>query len=330
MPNDTRPRYERPVRDFIHQDFLTLDENWTSAKALDEVRRLGDELKIFYFYTVDSQRRLTGVVPVRRFLVAPPEKLLKDMAQRSLVTIRDDLPLVEAAKSFTHHKYLSLPVVDQEGCVVGVIDIKALTGFDVDLNDRLRLDEIFQTIGVRLESLGKQGLGNVFKGRFPWLLATVASGFVCAWLASHFAQALEKNILLSFFIALVLALGESVSIQSMTLGFQETHKPTSERRRFPLMLGREVLTGLMLGLPLGLGVGILAWVLNPQGFAAFVIAGSVALSILNAGVIGLSFPYLVNLLKAEPKIAAGPLVLAITDVATILVYLSGALFFLGS
>ncbi len=320
--------YQRPVKDFLHHDFLTLSENLTCAQAIETVRKLGDDLKIFYFYTVDEANRLKGVVPVRRFLVSPPERLLKDMAQGSLVTVREDVPLVDAAKQFSKHKYLSLPVVDTCDRVQGVIDLKVLTGQDVDFTDKLRVEEIFQTIGVRLESLGQQRWGAVFWGRFPWLLATVTSGFVCAWLSSLYAASLEKNILLSFFIALVLALGESVAIQSMTLGFQETHKPALERRSFGVMALREALMGSFLGLPLGLLVGLLASFLEPGSWGPLIIGAAVVFAVFNAGLIGLSFPYLVRLFKLELRVAAGPLVLAFTDIATILVYLTGASIFL--
>lgn len=312
----------RPVSEHLHTDFTTLPAAWTCAQALEEIRRTGDDSKISYFYTVDAENRLSGVVPVRRFLTAPPERLLGDMAIRKLVTIGDTATLAEAAQKFQNHKYLSIPVVRGDGSVAGVIDLKALTGEDVDHSNKAVVEEVFQTIGVRLEALSSGSLLAVWWTRFPWLLSTVASGFLCAWLSSRFSSTLEKNILLSFFIALVLALGESISIQSMTFSFQELHKPAKERRSYPLLFVREVLMALAIGLPIGLTVGALAFLLEPRLITSTVIAVAISLSILNACLIGLMLPWVLKVLRVEPKIAGGPLVLALTDVSTILVYLA--------
>ncbi len=310
-----------PVAEHLHLDFTALPETWTCAQALDQIRRTGDDRKVSYFYTLDAQGRLSGVVPVRRFLTSPAERTLGEMAVRSLVTVRDDLTLAEAALKFQNHKFLSLPVVRADGSLAGVVDLKALTGQEVDHSDKAVVEEVFQTIGVRLEALVSGSLKAVWLTRFPWLLSTVASGFLCAWLSSRFASTLEKNILLSFFIALVLALGESVSIQSMTFSFQELHKPASERRRYPLLFLREVAMALAIGLPLGLGVGVLAYLLEPRLATSLVVGLSIAVSILNACLVGLMLPWVLKFLRVEPKVAAGPLVLALTDVASILVYL---------
>lgn len=312
---------DRPVSEFLHHDFTALPETWTCARALEEIRSTGDDRKVSYFYTVDEGDRLCGVVPVRRFLTAPPDRLLGEMAFRNLVTVRDDMTMAEAARRFQDHKFLSLPVVRADGSVAGVVDLKALAGQEVDHSDKAVVEEVFQTIGVRLEALTSGSLSAVWLTRFPWLLSTVASGLLCAWLSSRFSATLEKNILLSFFIALVLALGESISIQSMTFSFQELHKPATERRSYPSLFLREVVMALLIGVPIGVTVGGLALLLEPRLATSLVIGSSIALSILNACLVGLMLPWGLKLLRVEPKVAAGPLVLALTDVSTILVYL---------
>lgn len=309
------------VAEHLHDEFIALPEVWSCSQALAKIRATGDDRKISYFYTVDAGERLTGVVPVRRFLTASPEQRLADMAIRSLVTVRDDMTMAEAARRFQDHKFLALPVVRADGSVVGVIDLKALAGDEVDHLDKAVVEEVFQTIGVRLEALTSGSLTAVWLTRFPWLLSTVASGFLCAWLSSQFAATLEKNILLSFFIALVLALGESISIQSMTFSFQELHKPAKEQRRYPVLFLREVGMALMLGLPIALAVGALAYLLEPRLATSLVIGSAIGLSILNACIIGLILPWVLKLLRVEPKVAAGPLVLALTDISSILIYL---------
>ncbi len=311
----------RPIVDHLHRDFTLLPETWTCAQALDAIRATGDDKKISYFYTTDEQGRLRGVVPVRRFLTAPPDRPLSEMSIRNLVTVRDDQTLADAAQVFQSHKYLSLPVIRADGTVAGVIDLGALAGEQVDHSNKSVVEELFQTIGVRLEALASGSLRAVWWTRFPWLLPTIASGLVCAWLSSRFEATLTRNIILSFFIALVLALGEAVAIQSMTFSFQELHKPAKERQRYPMLLVREIVMALLLGLPIGAAVGGIAFLLVPQLTTALVVGISLTVGILDACLVGLVVPWVLKRLNVEPKVAAGPLVLALSDVATVTAYL---------
>ena len=309
------------VADHLHDDFLSLDENLTAGQALEQIRSFSDDKKISYYYTVDKHQRLRGVIPVRRFLHSPSERKLADMAIGNLVAVPLGATMEQAARSFANHKYLALPAIRPDGTIAGVLDFRSVTGEELDHGDKASVAEMFQTIGVRLESLRTGSTLAVFRARFPWLLPTVASGFVCAWISSNFAGTLEANIILSFFIALVLALGESITIQSMTFSFQELHKPERERRRYALLFGREVLMALMLGLPIGLAVGALSYLLEPRLAVSLVVSVSIALSITSACLIGLMLPWVLKALNVEPKIAGGPLVLALTDLSTILIYL---------
>jgi magnesium transporter len=312
----------------LHSDYLALLQSWSSERALEEIRRVGDDRKISYYYTVDELQKLVGVIPARSLLHAAPSKLLADLAIRNLVTVSAEATMEQAARAFTNHKFLAIPALRSDGTIAGVLDLQAFAGENIDHGDKALVEEMFQTIGVRLEALRTGTLMDVFKARFPWLLPTVASGFLCAWLSSRFAGTLENNIILSFFIALVLALGESISIQSLTFSFQELHKPRKERRSYPTLLVREGVVALLLGIPMGLIVGGLSFLLESRLEVSAVIFGAIACSVLGACMIGLVLPWVLKALRVEPRIAAGPLVLALTDVCTILAYFTLATVFL--
>ena len=112
-----------------------------------------------------------------------------------------------------------------------------------------------------------------------------------------------------------------MAIQSMTFSFQELHKPARERRKYPLLFFREVVMAIAIGAPIGLAVGGLAFLLEPRADTSLVVGLSIGLGILDACLVGLMLPWVLKFFKVEPKVAAGPLVLALTDVATILAYL---------
>ena len=153
---------------------------------------------------------------------------------------------------------------------------------------------------------------------YPWLLSNIpAASSVLHRRAVR--SLLEHIVVLALFIPIVLALAESVSMQSATLTLQSL-SDESLRPRHRAALWREARTAVLLGLSSAALVAlvVLAWRRNVMG--AMVVGGSIAASILGLPVRHL-LPTLVRALKVDPRIAAGPLVLATTDVVTLVVYL---------
>jgi len=163
---------------------------------------------------------------------------------------------------------------------------------------------------------------RAFRFRFPWLLATIGSGTICALLASAYEATLAKSLVLAFFLALVLGLGESVSMQSMavTVHALRTTRPTL--RWYVRTFWREAGTALLLGGACGLTVGLVVWLWRGAGLGAVTIGTSILLALCGACFFGLSVPALLHAVKLDPKIAAGPVTLAITDIFTLLFYFS--------
>jgi magnesium transporter len=139
-------------------------------------------------------------------------------------------------------------------------------------------------------------------------------------LAGAYELTLAKSIVLAFFLTLVLGLGESVSIQSMSVTIQALRAIRPSLAWFLKSLRRELGTALLLGAACGLVVGLIVWVWQSAPLAATVIGSSIFLTLCAACFFGLAIPSLLHWLKLDPKIAAGPITLALTDIATLLFY----------
>ncbi len=317
-----------PVLAIARKDFAALRQHLTVQEALEAIRRQGVGEKIVYFYVVDDDQRLVGVLPTRRLLTAPLDKPLSDLMISRLVTIPHTATVLEACELFVMHKLLAFPVVDGQRRLVGIVDVNQFTQEVFDLAERDRVDNVFEAIGFRVSQVREATPLRAFRFRFPWLLATIASGTVCALLASAYEATLAKSLLLAFFLTLILALGESVSIQSMTVTIQALRAVQPTRRWFLAAFRREFGTSLLLGLGCGLVVGLIVWLWRGSALAGGVIGGSIFLSIGAACAFGLTIPTLLHWLKLDPKIAAGPLTLALTDILTLLFYFNLATLFL--
>jgi magnesium transporter len=153
---------------------------------------------------------------------------------------------------------------------------------------------------------------------------TVAGGTICALFAGFFEATLARSLVIAFFLMMVLGLNESVSAQSMSLTTQALRSARVTWHWFKSALRREIATALLLGLACGVVVGaiVCAWRADVRG--AFVIGGSIALSLVSACLIGLGVPSLLHAVKLDPKIAAGPVTLALADIFALVIYFTSA------
>jgi magnesium transporter len=315
---------EQPVLAVARKDVATLREGLTIQQALDAIRRQGIGERIVYFYAVDEQGRLTGVVPTRRLLTAPLEQRLSDAMIKRVVAIPDTATVLEACEAFVLHKFLAFPVVNAERKIVGVVDIDLLTEEAFDVAEREMTEELFERIGFRVSEVRDASPFRAFRFRFPWLLATIGSGTACAVLASAYEVTLARSLVLAFFLTLVLGVGESVSIQSMTVTIQALRGAPPTFGWYLRAFRREAGTAVLLGLACGAVVGMIVWLWRGAALPACAIGSSIALALCAACFFGLSVPTLLHALKLDPKIAAGPVTLAFTDIFTLFFYFSVA------
>jgi magnesium transporter len=320
MNQDSEKHLQEPVLSVARQDFNALRKEWTVEQALQAIRRQGVGEKIIYFYVTDDAGRLLGVVPTRRLLTASLEQGVADIMIERIVTIPQTATVFEACEFFVLYRFLALPVVDEERRIIGVVDVGVFAREVFDIAEREQTDEVFESLGFRVSQVREASPLKAFRFRFPWLLTSIASGVLCAVLVGAFEMTLAKSIVLAFFLALVLGLGESVSIQSMTLTIQALRFTKPEMRWYIAAFLREGKTALLLGAASGLLVGIIVWVWRGTGMAAFVIGGSILLSLCSACLLGLTVPSVLHALKLDPKIAAGPVTLALADVCSIVFY----------
>jgi magnesium transporter len=313
-----------PALRYARHDFPIIRDSITVGEALAVIRREGVGERIIYFYVLDNDGRLVGIIPTRRLLTSMAHVPVADIMIRDLVTIHYRATVLEACEVFVKHKFFALPIVDDDGRMRGVIDIGFFTEETIDLAERQQIEDIFQLIGFGIEQLRGRSAFGVFRYRFPWLLATVASGTVCAMLAGFYEVTLAQALILAFFLTLVLGLGESVSIQSMTVALQNLHFSRPTWATYLKWLRGEASATLLLGAACGSVVGTVAYVWRGEARPALTIAVSILLAVFTAGLLGLSIPTLLDALKEDSKIASGPITLALTDIATLLFYLNAA------
>ena len=308
-----------PVTSHMRDDPTRIPLGRTVAEALEYVRKTPTTGRVVYFYVVDAEGRLRGVLPTRRLLLADPATRVEDLMVRSPITIPHTATVLDACEFFMLHKLLAFPVVDDDGRLIGLVDVDLYTEELSDLDRREGNDDLFQLVGVHLTEAEARSTRKQFRRRFPWLLCNVGGGLLAAFLTGVYEDVATLAVVTPF-IPVVLALGESVSIQSVSLALHSLHgaRPTwgDYRRR----LGREVLVGLALGLACGLVVGLVGLAWKGQFAVGLSLFGSIAGSVMAAAAVGLSMPIVLKLLRRDPSVASGPIALAASDMITLVVY----------
>ena len=332
---ETIPDFNEPIAKHARTDLPLLRASMGVGEALETIRRQGIGESVIYFYVLDEQDGLVGVIPTRQLLTAPLDACLHDIMIRRVVALPATATVLEACEFFVLYKFLAFPVIDAKRRVVGVVDVGLFRQEMLEAEAaeervvRPPGDDFFEALGFRLSQVRGASPLRVFRYRFPWLLATVGSGTLCAMLTGFFETTLSGSLVLAFFLTMVLGLNESVSMQSMTLTIQALRVNTLTRAWFLHNFRREIVTALLLGTACGALVGAIVWIWRQDVGGALVVGCTIAVSLVTACLFGFSVPSLLHWLKLDPKIAAGPVTLAVTDFFALAFYFTLAWLVLG-
>jgi magnesium transporter len=317
MPNDVRSILNDPVTAHMRPEATQLHRRRTVTEALAEIRANPPAGRVVYFYVVDDDGKLCGVVPTRRLLLGQPEATLESLMVKSVLAVPATATVLDACEFFTMHKLLAFPVVDEQRRILGLLDVELYTGEMMGLEERTDNADVFQLIGVYMEAAEQKSVKAAVRKRFPWLLCNVAGGFLAAVIADAYEHISTLPKIVPF-IPITLAIAESVAIQSVSLAIQRLHGETPRWKDLLPNLGREGIVGLLLGLAVGATVALIAF--GWKGFwdVALSLFGGIAAGVTCAAVFGLAMPFLLKLLKRDPSVASGPI--AIADMLTLLAY----------
>ncbi|HQO80437.1 MAG TPA: CBS domain-containing protein, partial [Deltaproteobacteria bacterium] len=302
------------VMNVARKDFTQLKKDITVEEALKAIRKeeLGE--KIVYFYVVDKNDVLVGVLPTRRLLGAQPDEKLSDIMVPNVVALPATSTVLDACELFVMHKFLAFPVVDEKHRIVGIVDVGFFTDEVFDIAEKEHLNELFETIGFHVSQVRDATTVKAFRFRFPWLMATITGGTVAAFLAGAFEMTIARSIILAFFLTLVLGLGESVATQSMAVTIQKLRHARPTLGWYLRMFVHEIGTALMLGAASGFLVAVVILFWKGALITAFSVGVSILLAICSACLLGLSIPTLLHKFDLDPKISSGPVTLALADI----------------
>jgi magnesium transporter len=288
------------------------------VEAIERLYRLPVERrgKAPYVYAVNSQGHLTGAIKTSDLLFNEQDKKIYEIMRSPVDFIEAEKPEMDAARYMHSHNHLALPVVDGGGRLTGVVSANSIAQILQEQAD----SDIAKMVGTSAEELQTPSVLKALKLRMPWLLFTIMSGFLCAWISDLFQNNLQTLAVLFLFVPLVLGLSESIGIQGATIVVRNLSSGIIPFASLRSIFLKEGSAGILIGIVCAAIVGgiALAWKGNPV--LGLAIGASMVVAIAISGMIGLLLPILFKSVKIDPAIASGPLVLALCDIQTLLVY----------
>lgn len=316
---------ESPIKRYMTPVETSFDEEQTVDELLKSLHGKQISHEVLYFYAVDKDNRLCGVVPTRDMLLNKPDVKMSSIMKKKIISIKETESLEEALKLMTKHQFMALPVVDNEGHLCGLFEIPpagmAARAKAVKEEESFNRD-MFQLIGLTIEQGKPTSSFKEYRYRMPWLLCNLMAGLLCAAIANLYHGLLAEFVVISMFIPLVLTLGESVSVQSMAMSLQYLNYGKMPWKKVLQKISVEWRTSILLGFSCALLVGAVygAWYTGYWPMVA--ISASIFLSMIVVTTFGSMLPILLNLFSLDPKVASGPVVLMITDVTITAIYMS--------
>jgi magnesium transporter len=316
--------------------YLRVRPEMTVDEALLYIRKQAVQgiLLVNYAYALDAQSRLLGVVSSRELFVSPSERLVREVMRTDMITVSEETDQEAVAKLLAEHDLLSIPVLDAEGRMKGIITVDDVV--DVLLEEAT---EDIQKIGGT-EALDapylEVGFGTMIRKRGGWLAVLFIGEMLTATAMGYFEHEIAKALVLMLFVPLIISSGGNSGSQATTLVIRAMALGEVRLRDWWRVVRRELPAGFALGCILGsIGiVRILVWqaVTGTYGEHYLLVALTVGFSLVGVvmfgGLAGSMLPFVFRRLGWDPASASAPFVATLVDVTGLIIYFSIAAFLL--
>jgi len=313
-------RYDEESAGGIMQtELVSVGQDETVNQAIEEIRSLADEVEdIHNVYVIDRFGKLTGILPLRKLILAAPNRKIEDIMEQEPATVTVDVDQEEVARLFKKYDLVGLPVVDYVGRLVGRITVDDI----VDVLEEEATEDIIKLTGAVDDYAYSSSVLKSAGTRLPWLFASWMGGVLASLIIGFYENTLIEAVVLAAFMPVIAGMGGNVASQSSTIVVRGIAIGQIDVKRLWSVVFREVKIGLLLGVTYGVLLGIFAGLYYVNVVNLWLVVGlGIFSSITIASTLGTLMPIMLHSLGFDPAISSGPFVTTTTDVISMLVYL---------
>ncbi len=304
----------------MSSDFITAYASATVDSIIKSFQKVAkeDDLEDYHFvYVVDKKNQLMGYIPIRKLILESPKKKAKDIMKEVDIAVHHRMDQEEVARIFRDYNLLALPVVDDDGILVGKITIDDV----VDVIEREASEDAYRLVGLNKQERISNSIITSFRHRFPWMMINLLTTSLGAIVVGLFQGVLEQYVLLAVFMPMVAALGGATGNQMVTMIVRGLAIGELHFRQVRWILFREIIAVAAGALVIGLLVAMGTLFFQKGISLGLVVALALLLNMVFATIVGAGIPLALRFFKQDPAFGSSILVSASTDILGFFIFL---------
>jgi magnesium transporter len=306
------------------RQYVRVRPEWTIEQVIDYLRQIGPDIEtIYYLYAVDTRQRLVGVCSLRELVLADPSKRIEQIMETDLVVVKPETDQEEVANLLSKYDLLAIPVVDELGRMLGIVTIDDVVDILVSesTEDVLKLG----AVEVTEEPYMSQSPWDLARKRVRWLILLFIAERLTGTVLRAYDEEIQKVSALAWFIPLLIGTGGNAGSQTTTTITRALALGEVRLHQVLKVVLREMATGVLLGLLIGLIGLINAFIWTQKEFhlrleLALTVGLSQMVIIAMATTVGAALPLIAKRLNIDPAVMSAPFITTLIDAAGLLIY----------
>ncbi len=299
-------------------EFIELHPTMTVKQALDKIRKVGIDSETVYTCYVVVKHKLLGIVSAKDLMIRDSETLISDLMKDNYVSIKTTDDRETAANLFRKYGLLAIPVVDSEGCIVGIVTFD--DAIDVLTDETTEDMQKMAAMTANDDPYLKTSVWKHAKHRIVWLLILMFSATITGSIISNYESAFAIIPLLVSFIPMLMDTGGNCGSQSSTLVIRGLAVEELQFSDTLKIVWKEFRVSLIVGVTLAVANGLRIVLMYKDIQLALVVSLSLVGTIIIAKIVGCLLPILAKKCKLDPAIMAAPIITTVVDTFSIIIY----------
>lgn len=310
-------------------EYVDLKETLTVEEAVARIRKVGvDSETINICYVLDQRRTLVGTVALRYLLLSPQDAIIGDIMHGNVISLNTQMDQEEVASQFKKYDFTSMPVVDNEERLVGIITVDDV--MDILVEETTEDIEKMAAIVPSDKPYMKTGAVESWKKRIPWLLLLMISATFTGRIIASFEDALSRFIVLSTFIPMIMDTGGNAGGQASAIIIRGLSLDEIEFKDWIKVVWKEIRTAVLCGLTLAVCNFIKIMLIEKVSVqVALVVCLTLFMAVIVAKIVGSTLPMIAKKIGMDPAVMASPFITTIVDAISLLIYFGIATITLG-
>ncbi|MBZ0220952.1 MAG: magnesium transporter [Candidatus Methylomirabilis sp.] len=309
----------------MQAELASVPETATVEETIEEVRRKAAVIEnISSVFVMDHGGRLVGAVPLDRLILAGPKTRIIEITNRDAIRVRTDMDQEEVAKLFQKYDLISVPVVDNDGRLVGRITIDDI----VDVLEEEIFEDFYKMAGLNIGARALDPPSRAIRMRVPWLFLNLVTASAAAGVVKIFEGTIEQLVILAVLMPIVAGMGGNAATQTITVIVRALALGEITYKNAKWVLMKEVAVGFSNGFLTGAVAGLIAFLLGASVYVGLLLFLAMIANMMVAGLIGSIMPLILKRYNFDPAISSSIFVTASTDVGGFFTFLGLATIFM--